>query len=133
MVYFFELRILLIHPTYDQTKQEGKLKSVQLLAGAIPENGPILEPVCLGVPVGLLHLLLLGQEAGQEHDDGGGVVEQQVEHAQVAADGGGEEEVEDRRLHPVHVHHRLGSVVEHVLGLPSVRSRHHLKQLFNNR
>merc|ERR1711872_202088 len=126
LVLFFELLIVLKHPTYDQTKQGGSLKSVQLLAGAVPDNGSILEPICLGVPVGLLHLLLLGQEAGQKHDDGGGVVEQQVEHAQVAADGGGEEEVEDRRLHPVHIHHRLRSVVEHVLGLPSVRSRHHL-------
>ena len=62
MVYFFELLIVLIHPTYDQTKHGGSLKSVQLLAGAIPDNGPILEPICLEVPVGLLHLLLLGQD-----------------------------------------------------------------------
>ena len=51
--------------------------------------------------IGLLPLLLPGQEAGEEDEHGGGVVEEQVKDAQVAANGSGEEEVKDGRLDPV--------------------------------
>ena len=77
--------------------------------------------------IDLLPLLLSGEEARQEDKDGGSVVEEQVEDSQVAADGRGEEKVEDRRLHPIHVHHCLRGVVEHILWFPSVRSWHHLE------
>ena len=92
------------------------------MAGSISDGGAVPETNCLGMSIGLFPLLLSGKEAGQEDEDGGGVVEEHVEDAQVAANGSGEEEVKDCWLHPVHVHHCLRSVVEHILRLPSVRS-----------
>ena len=91
------------------------------MARPISDSGSIPETNCLGVAIGLLPLLLPGQEAGQEDQDGGGVVEEQVEDAQVAANGSREEEVKDCWLDPVHVHHCLRGVVEHILWFPSVR------------
>lgn len=92
------------------------------MAGSISDSGTVPETYCLGMSIGLLPLLFSGKEAGQEDENGGGVVEEQVEDSQIAANGSREEEVKDCRLHPVHVHHCLRGVVEHILRLPSVRS-----------
>ena len=119
MVHFLQL-LSILPRTWGKTGKN--LEGVQLLARPISDSGSVPETNCLGMAIGLLPLLLPGQEAGQEDEYGGGVVEEQVEDAQVAANGSGEEEVKHCWLDPVHVHHCLRGVVEHVLRLPSVRS-----------
>ena len=98
------------------------LEGVKFLARSISKSGAVPETNCLGMSIGLLPFLLSGKEARQEDKDGGGVVEEQVKDSQVAANGSGEEEVKHCWLDPVHVHHCLRGVVEHVLWLPPVRS-----------